>query len=167
MCRDIMDTATSRFFKAEYLKTGGCKTSWDAIHHVSTNRSCCSNANRKHDRRGRRRARKAKLGALLLDTGRTERSEPGRNDTRADCCRQPPVGAMAPSNTTQYLMSNVYEDQKIDETLPLPHETPAQLYGESLSPRSLASAFDSYFESVLAFQMRDFEELYGPSWNPE
>lgn len=170
MCRDIMETQ-SRFFKAGYLRPGGGQTSY-VLQRVSTNRSsepcCCSpNAYRKHCRRERRRARKAKLGALAIETGKKGKSESGCNTQQADCCCFPPVGAMAPNNTTQYLMRNVYEDQKIDEALPLPHETPAHLYSEALSPRSVSAALDSYFDGILAFQIRDFEELYGPTWNPE
>lgn len=158
-------TAKTRLIRSEYLRAG-CKSSWNPL--VSTNRTVGprSDVYRKHGRRERRRAQKAKLDAFVLEGDKKEKSE-FVCQTPADCLHQLPVGAMAPSNTTQYLMSYVYEDQKIDETLPLPHETPAHLYSESLSPRSVSSALDSYYEGILAFQMRDFEELYGPTWNPE
>lgn len=54
-------------------------------------------------------------------------------------------GAMAPPNTTQYLMDGVYQDIKIDA-----QSTPDGLYAE----------FDSFSESCLYFQQRDFEELF-------
>lgn len=54
-------------------------------------------------------------------------------------------GAMAPPNTTQYLMDGVYEDIKMDA-----QSTPESLYDE----------FDSCSESCLYFQQKDFEELF-------
>lgn len=56
-----------------------------------------------------------------------------------------PPGAMAPPNTTQYLMDSVYEDLKMDAQSTLD---------------GLYSAFDSCSERCLYFQQKDFEELF-------
>lgn len=75
-------------------------------------------------------------------------------------------GAMAPANTTQYLMARFYEDMRDvngnhRSVLSVPSESCADLYGESLSPPSVYDALDCGYESCLAFQQRDFEEVFG------
>lgn len=86
-------------------------------------------------------------------------------ETRRSPCL--PAGAMAPENTTQYLMSNAYEDLKADFVEPVSHETSVCVYFESLSPQSVYAALDSDFDDCLAFQLRDFEQMFGPCWKPE
>ena len=74
-------------------------------------------------------------------------------------------GAMAPGNTTQYLMENVYADMSPplgDSFSPRSvYDTAVDVYGESLSPTSVSTALDSIYDDYLAFQQRDFEEVFG------
>lgn len=122
---------------------------------------------RKHLHREQKRAQLAKLADILGDMGKKERRESLYEERpTAACVHRHPPGAMAPENTTQYLMSNVYEDMKTYNvhTVPLPHETSAHLYAESLSPSSVYTALDSGYESCLAFQQRDFEETFDLCW---
>lgn len=74
------------------------------------------------------------------------------------------AGGMAPANTTQYLMANVYEDicDKDGDYFnsPVSSESCSDMYGESLSPLSVYVALDSAYERCLAFQQRDFEEVF-------
>ncbi|KAM9845654.1 uncharacterized protein ACBR49_010684 [Aulostomus maculatus] len=76
-------------------------------------------------------------------------------------------GEMAPENTTQFLMSNVYEDVfDVSESNVLavpPHGASSKTYGES-SPGSVYAALDTDYEICLAFQQRDFDELFGLCW---
>lgn len=114
---------------------------------------------RKYLHREQKRAQLAKLAkALVGDIGKKEKMESVYEEERQ---RHSP-GAMAPENTTQYLMSNVYDDlsENIFQSLPASHEISAKLYGESLSPRSVYSALDADYEGFLAFQQRDFEEVF-------
>lgn len=81
---------------------------------------------------------------------------------------QAPAGAMAPCNTTQYLMENVYSDMA-DE-----HEEPAAVaslpavmqYAQSPSPHRVYAALDTYYESFLSYQQKDFEETFPLCWEP-
>lgn len=54
-------------------------------------------------------------------------------------------GAMAPPNTTQYIMDCVYQDVKMDARSP---------------QDGLFAEFDSFSENCLYFQQKDFEELF-------
>lgn len=177
MCLETMDTR-SKHMKNDCLRKTmkpGSKLRWGLLR-VSTeggeafklSRASAVKATiRKYIRREQRRAHLVKLSKILGDLGQKEKRESAYEESPAAACtRGHPAGAMAPENTTQYLMSNVYEDLKsIDvPAAPVPCETFAQLYGESLSPRSVYSALDSGYETSLAFQQRDFEEAFGLSW---
>ena len=114
---------------------------------------------RKCLRREQRRARLAQLATILSDIDRKEKMEATFEESPV---HRHPARAMAPANTTQYLMSNVYEDMKMNQTAPVTHETSAQLYDDCLSPGGVYTALDSdHYESCLAFQQRDFEEEFG------
>lgn len=119
---------------------------------------------RKYVRREKKRTQLAKLSKILRDMNKKD-NVCAQRDGEAFCPRRP-SGAMAPGNSTQYLMSVVYEDMKADdvEAAPVFHEASACLYGESLSPRSVYTALDSCYDSCLAFQQRDFEEAFGQCW---
>lgn len=109
-------------------------------------------------RREQKRAQLVKLAKALGDMGKKEKMESEYEEER----RRHSPGAMAPENTTQYLMSKVYEDMPENiKSHSVSHETSSQLYGESLSPRSVYTALDSDYESCLAFQQKDFEEVFG------
>ena len=73
--------------------------------------------------------------------------------------------AMAPENTTQYRMARVYADMSSplgDSFSPRSvYDTAVDVYGESLSPTSVSTALDSIYDDYLAFQQRDFEEVFG------
>ncbi|KAG7496833.1 hypothetical protein JOB18_026013 [Solea senegalensis] len=79
-----------------------------------------------------------------------------------------PRGAMAPENTTQYLMSNVYDDMTATDAeseFLASNDNCARVYTDSMSPTSVYSALDSGFnESCLAFQQRDFDEMFDLCW---
>lgn len=75
----------------------------------------------------------------------------------------PPLGAMAPANTTQYLMRQFYEDfQQRHRDLSLStcylhqNEQPG-------SPQNSDTTLDRE-EACLNFQKRDFEEQFGALW---
>lgn len=121
---------------------------------------------RKCLRRQPKRARPAKLAEVLGVLDKRRRAESVCEESPAVACvhRHPP-GAMAPENTTQYLMSNVYKDMKASaQAVPVSHATSAHLYDECPSPRSVYAALDSDCEGFLAFQQRDFEEVCGLYW---
>lgn len=68
-------------------------------------------------------------------------------------CRPPP-GAMAPANTTQYLMCRYYEDfQPGARVINFP----------AFSQQSIDTTTDRE-EACLCFQQRDFEEQFGALW---
>lgn len=121
----------------------------------------CGATIRKYLHRETRRVQLAKLATKVLgDLGRKEKKE---SRPAAACMNRQPAGAMAPQNTTQYLMGNVYEDMTTNiQTVPVSHD----LYSESLSPRSVYAALDldSDYEGCLDFQQRDFEEVFNQCW---
>lgn len=87
----------------------------------------------------------------------------------ADECRgriaQQPRGAMAPKNTTQYLMDIVYDDLQVDTCDHFrSHEESTvcetSVCNTALSPMSVYASLDSAYESYFAFQQRDFEETF-------
>lgn len=119
---------------------------------------------RKYQRLVQRRVRLVNLAKMLGDVGRTEKTEAEYGGNHAEACVQRhPAGSMAPGNTTQYLMSNVYEDMKADVES-APHEASAHLYDESLSPSSVSAALDADCQSCMDFQQRDFEEVFALTW---
>lgn len=120
---------------------------------------------RKYLRREQRRGQLAKLVEVLGDIGKKGKRQSVDEESRlAACVYRKPSGAMAPQNTTQYLMGNVYEDMKTNiQTVPASHETSTHMYSESTSP-SVYDALDADYESCLAFQQRDFEEVFELTW---
>lgn len=121
---------------------------------------------RKYIRREQKRAELVKLARVLRDEPKKSRKMTVYEERPAAAYTSglpPPPGAMAPENTTQYLMSNVYEDleMNVNQAAPASPETSAHLYREHMSPRSVYTALDSGYESCLAFQQRDFEEMFG------
>lgn len=120
---------------------------------------------RKYLRRQQKRAQLVKLAKVLGVVVKREKKQSLYHERpTAACVRHHPPGAMAPENTTQYLMSNVYDDMATHvQPAPVSH-TCSHLYGESLSPRSVYTALDSDYESSLAFQQRDFEEVFDLCW---
>lgn len=119
---------------------------------------------RKYVHREKKRTQMAKLSKILRDMNKKDIVCVPKN-AEASGDRQPP-GAMAPRNSTQYLMSVVYEDMKADdiESAPVLHEDSARLYGECLSPRSVYMALDSVYDNCLAYQQKDFEEAFDQCW---
>ncbi|KAM3587919.1 uncharacterized protein V6R79_017216 [Siganus canaliculatus] len=115
---------------------------------------------RKYLRHVQRRRRLAKPSKIPRDTGKEEKME----SVYEACVPHPPSGAMAPENTTQYLMSNVYEDMMADDTRTVENHTSARLYDESLSPSSVYSVLDTCYDRCLDFQQKDFEETFGSYW---
>lgn len=124
---------------------------------------------RKYLRREQKRTQlaKVKLTKILENLEEKKKMEEMYEESPAAACTQShPAGAMAPENTTQYLMNNVYEDMKTNnhQAVPILHQTSADLYSEFLSPRNVYTALDSGYESCLAFQQRDFEEAFHLCW---
>lgn len=177
MCLTVMD-AKSKHIKNDSLFKNmkpGSKLRWKLLR-VTTEENealkhCRASAVRatirKYLRRQTRRDHLAKLAKVVGSLGRTQKRESACEGSPATACmhRHPP-GAMAPENTTQYLMSNVYEDMKADtQTAAVSYVTSAHIYDESLSPSSVYAALDSDCESSLAFQQRDFEDfVFGLCW---
>lgn len=175
MFLEIMDTDTTQFPKPEFLRHG-FKATWTqfcdsraAKWAFEQNRN--NAAARKHPSQDQRLAHRAKLSPFVMDSGKKKRKK-GKRGSRnyepvaAACMNPPPAGGMAPRNTTQYLMSNVYEDMKMDMKSAA-GELTGHIYCENLSPSSVSAALDSCFEDILEYQLRDFEELYDLAWKPE
>ncbi|KAA8580195.1 hypothetical protein FQN60_005730, partial [Etheostoma spectabile] len=128
---------------------------------------------RKYLHREQRRTQLARLHKVLGDIGKKEKRQFAHKakekkqaldekSPAAACVHRQPSGAMAPENTTQYLMGNVYEDMKANiQTAPVSHETSnvTHLYNDYLLP-SVYAAVESDYDSCLAFQQRDFEEAF-------
>lgn len=89
---------------------------------------------------------------------------------RKDEARFPPLapGAMAPKNTTQYLMGNVYADMTDDheQAASVTHLPTVLQYGQSPSPNHVYAALDTDYESFLSYQQKDFEETFPLCWEP-
>ncbi|TKS90835.1 hypothetical protein D9C73_024968 [Collichthys lucidus] len=118
-----------------------------------------STTNRRHPCREQRQAQLAKLSKILeeMDGSNNKKIKKKAVYEPAAAC----AGAMAPENTTQYLMSNVYADLRSNDTQAETASYEAsQLYGDSLSPSSVYSALDRGYESCLAFQQRDFDAMF-------
>ncbi|KAJ3612411.1 hypothetical protein NHX12_020687 [Muraenolepis orangiensis] len=118
----------------------------------------------------RHNAKKSTPAALFAKSifrrrsGEEEEEEEEREVAHADVAltrrrRRRRAGAMAPENTTQYLMANVYEDMARRPCVS--YETPADVYGESLSPASVSTALDAIYDDYIAFQQRDFAQVFG------
>ncbi|KAL6116785.1 uncharacterized protein ACO6RY_14731 [Pungitius sinensis] len=122
---------------------------------------------RKYLGREQRRPQLADLAQLLGGIGRKAKMQSTREERRvAASAHRQPSGAMAPENTTQYLMGNVYEDMTTDDDGTVPRDASADVYCGSLSSRVCASQ-DCNEDGCLAFQQRDFEEVFELYWQPE
>ncbi|CAG5927539.1 uncharacterized protein ACNS7B_001299 isoform 2-T2 [Menidia menidia] len=119
MCRETMD-GTSELTKIDYLRQNakfGSELKWKFVR-VSTDENeafkrCRATrlTNRKRTRREPKRRELARLAKLYEVTGKKDEKESAiKGKDSAACTQRPPAGAMAPENTTQYLMSNVYDD---------------------------------------------------------
>lgn len=107
---------------------------------------------------------------LLLAKNLANHGEPSRKmttkarrRTEALLASQAP-GAMAPKNTTQYLMGNVYADMTDDSELT--HPPAVFQYGQSPSPNHVYAALDADYESFLSYQQKDFEDTFPLCWEP-
>lgn len=177
MCLETMDTNSKRIKTDCLRKTmkAGSKLRWRLLH-VSAEedeafkhfRASAMRATiRKYLRRQQRRPQLAKFTRIIGDVDEKEKRDCEYEESPTAACVHPhQPGAMAPENTTQYLMGHVYEDMKMNkvQTVPVSHETSALLYAGSLSPSSVYTALDSGYESCLAFQQRDFDEVFGLYW---
>lgn len=97
-------------------------------------------------RQKQKRARLIKIAKTTTETTKETLKTSYERRTSEACggfSRHP--GAMAPPNTTQYLMDVVYQDTKMDV-----QSAPDPLYAE----------LGSCSESCLYFQQKDFEELF-------
>lgn len=74
-----------------------------------------------------------------------------------------PAGAMAPGNTTQYLMSKVYEDVTTDG-VGVTNVRNENVYRDCLSPPRVYAELDSCYESSIDYQMQDFEGVFDQYW---
>ncbi|KAM6896301.1 uncharacterized protein PEZ65_021408 [Lycodopsis pacificus] len=168
MCLEAMDTR-SKYIRTDCLRKTmkpGSKLRWK-LSRVFTEedealKQCRVRAVRtirKYLRREQRRPQLAKLAKLLGGIGKKDNRESvDEGSPAAACTRRQPSGAMAPENTTQYLMGNVYEDMTTDDVYSVPVE--------SLSPTAHAP-LDPDHDGCLAFQQRDFEEVFDLYWQPE
>ncbi|TDG96658.1 hypothetical protein EPR50_G00231260 [Perca flavescens] len=187
MCVEAMDTR-SKHIKTDCLRKAmkpGSKLRWK-LFRVATEgdealKQCRASAVRatirKYLHREQRRTQLAKLHKVLGDIGKREKRQSVykakekkqsvyEESPDAACMHRQPSGAMAPENTTQYLMGNVYEDMKANiQTAAVSQETSnvTHLYNDSLLP-SVYAAVESDYESCLAFQQRDFEEAFDLFW---
>ncbi|TNN35465.1 hypothetical protein EYF80_054375 [Liparis tanakae] len=125
---------------------------------------------RKYLGREQRRPQLAKLAKFLGDIGKKEKKEARSTwEVRPStaCHDRLPSGAMAPENTTQYLMGNVYEDMTADvQAVPVSHETSPDMCSASF-PAMVFDPQDPDCDGCLAFQQRDFEEVFDLYWQPE
>lgn len=71
-----------------------------------------------------------------------------------------PAGAMAPANTTQYLMGRFYEDFLQDHAK-FERFSTCLLQSEE---RGCAAEDTDTYDACLSFQQRDFEEQFGALW---
>lgn len=172
MCLEMMDTETTRFPKPECVRHGFPATWTPFCDPAAVKWAFQQNRNaatvQKHQTQEQRLAQRAKLGPFVTTSEKKrKRRNIGFRNGEANCTYLP-AGGMAPRNTTQYLMSNVYEDMKMDATIKSnPHELSGHIYLEGLSPSNVSEALDSCFEDILQYQLRDFEELYDLICKPE
>ncbi|KAK1907015.1 Protein HEXIM2 [Dissostichus eleginoides] len=173
MCQEVMDTR-SKHIKTDSLRKTmkpGSRLKWK-LPRVSTEgdaafKKCLTGSVRtfrKCLRREQRRAQLAKLAKALGKIGKTAKKASVCEEVPSAACMLPqPSGAMAPPNTTQYLMGNVYDDLKTNYTQTVSHVTSPHHDSEYVSP-SVCDASDSDYDSCLAFQQRDFEEVFDLYW---
>lgn len=96
-------------------------------------------------RQKQKRARLVKIAKTTTETTKETLKKSYERRQSEACGYSLHPGAMAPPNTTQYLMDGVYQDIKMDAQSSLD---------------GLFAEFDSCSESCLYFQQRDFEELF-------
>lgn len=101
-------------------------------------------ATRRYLRQKQRRARLTKAPRTIPETTKEASRQPSERSPSEACGNRRHPGAMAPPNTTQYLMDIVYEAVNMDA---------------QSNPEGLYTAFDSCSERCLYFQQKDFEEL--------
>lgn len=152
MCIETMDTRSKHVRKTDCLLRKTVKPGSKLMRTI-----------RKYLRREekQRRSQLAKLTRALMVVGDIEKKKKKKKKESVWCEEEErrnhaatPSGAMAPQNTTQYLMGNVYEDMTT-------HVSAAHLYSES---PAVCAPLDSDYDSCLAFQQRDFEEVFNLSW---
>lgn len=104
----------------------------------------------------------AKLAKNVKELEKNEEIHPRMEESRAEGCRLPPPGAMAPENTTQYLMDQFYDGLRRQDTT---FSTFAAFLQneEAGSPQTIDTTLDRY-DDCLSFQQRDFEEQFGSLW---
>lgn len=117
---------------------------------------------RKYLRLEQRRLQLAKNLANHGDPGRKMMSKAQRRNEAFFASQAP--GAMAPKNTTQYLMGNVYADMKDDHEQTRAPAVPQ--YDQFPSPNHVYASFDADYESFLSYQQKDFEETVPLCWAP-
>lgn len=100
---------------------------------------------RRHLRQKQRRTRQLRASDPTTPSTKAALTRPSEA-----CGSARPAGAMAPPNTTQYLMDTLYDDLKMDA-----QSTPDGLY----------TPFDSCSDSCLYFQQKDFEQLFSTNLN--
>lgn len=113
--------------------------------------------------RDKKRAQMAKLAKNVNEVERKEEIHSRIEESRArGLCRLPPPGAMAPENTTQYLMDQFYDGLRRQDTTFSTFGAFLQSE-EAGSPQTIDTTLDSY-DDCLSFQQRDFEEQFGSLW---
>lgn len=119
---------------------------------------------RKYLRREQRLAQQDGLCTLRGHTDGKNGDFMSAESTYTACVHRHPAVAMAPENTTQYLMGNLYEDMNIDinKSVQDSQAVAAQQFSECPSPTSSCTALDS--DSYLAFQQRNFDEAFEMFW---
>lgn len=105
---------------------------------------------RRHLRLKQRRARQVKVSDTTTESTKAALTMSYERRPSEACGSARPAGAMAPPNTTQYLMDTLYDDLKMDA-----QSTPDGLY----------TPFDSCSDSCLYFQQKDFEQLFSTNLN--
>lgn len=174
MCFDAMEVNSKRVKPGGQRKNidSGSKVTWSLLFEdedkalSNVRPSAIKMIIRKHPRLEKRRARLARhpRNHGNLSKNVTGKSWPQNGPVEHRVLRQP-SGAMAPNNTTQYLMGNVYEDMRMgddvdDQADPVTRQTSMHQYGQSPSPDHVYSALDTGYESFLSYQQKDFEEAF-------
>lgn len=98
-----------------------------------------------------------KLAEIPGNTNNVETSDSSERSPVDDCGYTYPPGAMAPPNTTQYLMDQTYEDMEMDGDC-----FSSEIYVHTCcgSPSHQNFSLNSCDESCLEFLQADFEEVY-------
>lgn len=105
------------------------------------------------------RERVDELPEILDNRNNVETSESSDRSPVDDCGDTYPPGAMAPPNTTQYLMDKTYEDMEMDGDY-FSSEVHVHTCCGSLPQQSVSTALNSSDERCLEFLQADFEEVY-------